>query len=385
MSSNSGSMSEITTILAAKSALLGRGNIGRNCSPEKYVIFKGELDRNIDQIAAIGTGLLKGENPECAMDTLIKAQVKGAQEEIFRSFITRDLLEESNSEYFEYGLGHETMITNLEKIIKMPTAEELETKAIEDFDQMTRRVHLNESFEDFFKRLNTQVAKFCTAKEYADKLVTKQFKKSLREMDRNFLLVVGATSEKTGVEKVKEEAKQLDSKEMHKMSDKSLHSIATNDRLESAMAELANTVNSVVLMSERRNERFTAELSEIRESQTRSDNEMDARLREIERNISALSRPHVESRVQRPIVRDAPKTESELPRGDSNNVQQNVSFRRQNKQKTPCYNCGLLWHKTEDCKGDCKIKCFLCGMVGHTSSARKFHGPEAEAAKYEKN
>ena len=150
-------MSEITTILAAKSALLGRGTIGRNCSPEKYVILKAELDRNIAQIESIGTGLLtppETENgPDCPMNVLIKAQVRGAQEEIFRSFITRDLLEESNSEYFEYGLGHKAMIKNLEKIIKMPTEEEIESKAIEDFDQMARRVHLNEPFEDFLARL----------------------------------------------------------------------------------------------------------------------------------------------------------------------------------------------------------------------------------------
>ena len=119
----------------------------------------------------------------------------------------------------------------------------------------------------------------------------------------------------------------------------------------------------MVSESEARNKRELEFMNEMRRNQELQMQAMqDQMARFMNLSLDATRQIQIQEPVQDKKVNKVSKKGNVAKEGDKD-------------RKVPCYDCGSLRHKTEDCTGNCTVKCFLCGKVGHYASAKKFHGP----------
>ena len=184
--------------------------------------------------------------------------------------------------------------------------------------------------------------------------------------------MASGTITKTGREKLVLEAKLLDDKGLHTKNVKEVNALEMMSRAEGSVQALAASVEEFIRAqtqaTARREESDNRRWAELeRKLETRLTRENDFRA-PSSNNFSAPNSNNFSARQAQ--VHQIPKI---------NDTKQNRPNRTWRKRlEKPCFNCGDMYHLTEDCKGDCKVKCFLCGEVGHYSSALKFHGPKNE-------
>ena len=366
----------IPIILGSKAALMAQiPVIGRNFDREKYAQVKKRIQGNIGDIQETGDAFLVGDSGP--MDTLLAKRVIRAQEEILLSFLKPDFLAEYGDEYFEIGLGHRKMLQNLDVIIGSPTEAEVEERAETIFEDMVRRTQMNESFSAFLGRLKLQAAKFITDGDYRAKRVAKQFKKSVREMDGNFLMFAEATNTVTDVMgKLDWQAGILDKKGYHKRSgtERSVRAVQDQNRVEDSIVALTEQISLVGAHLDGFRQEFAQE-------QKRQNERNDARFCELERKVAHFSGsgfsqncapfPNagqmVAHHVSQPWPQSAPPATEKQKKTPG--WQGKVT-----RQKMPCFECGSMRHVEADCPGPCKASCFLCGEQGHMATSRRFHG-----------
>ena len=377
-------------ILGSKTALMGTPTIGQNFDRERYTGVRALMERNIKHIAQIGAAFKTGTAGD-AINGIIDGQIKFAQEDIFRSFLKPDFLGQCNGEYFEFDLGHEKMFENLDIILGIPTDEEKAEKAETVFEEMVRRAHINETFSAFFSRLEAQAKKFIGDNDYLAKRVAKQFKRSVREMDENLLMVAEVNCQATGLAKTKWQAEQLDTRGMHKRVERSVRELQDASRVENSILALTQQVGNM-------GQQLTTQMSHFMQEQKNVNDRTEARVVELERRIDAFSGSHfLRDSAQFPthgtvghagqamthqvlqswpqVGKSNPKVTGPLGVTESTDGKQKPR-QRGIRQNQPCYECGLIWHKTEDCPGPCNATCYLCLQRGHTSSSRRHHGVE---------
>ena len=379
----------IPMILGSKTALMGTPTIGQNFDRERYAAVRALMERNIRHIAEIGAAF-KTATPGDAMNVIIDSQIKFAQEDIFRSFLKPDFLGQCNGEYFEFDLGYRKMFENLDIILGIPTDEEKAEKAETVFEEMVRRAHINETFSAFFNRLEAQAGKFIDDDGYLAKRVAKQFKRSVREMDENLLMVAEVNCTVTGLAKTKWQAQQLDNRGMHKRVERSVRELQDASRVENSILALTQQVGNM-------GQQLTTQMSHFMQEQKTVNDRTEARVVELERRIDAFSGSHFLQnaahfpthgtvghagqamthqvsqswpRVGKPDTVGNPKSTGPTVGTDG----RKKSWQRGTRQNQPCYECGLIWHKSEDCPGPCNATCYLCNLRGHTSSSRRYHG-----------
>ena len=372
-------MSKYAELITVKKGLYGRNQINRNTSPDHVSGILKNMTENCEMLKEIADAL--------DTDGGLNKFLQTCQEDVVKSYLAQDLLNLYKGAYFETGIGYEKMVQNLKNILKVPTEEQVTRQARSEFSQITRRTDIEETFSDFLARLNSEVQKFCTQSPYNITLVDEQFKNSLRDIDRTFLLML--THDKTGADKIKYEAKMLDAKNMHKRHPQEVHAINAVSQAEASVAALADSVTEFI-KSESEARRKESELREERDQK---------RWAEMENRIEALTRANFFSQSQfsnqpqmmrqAQLNHMAPPTQTlAQPFYVPNNAPHNVNNIQNTPKitnnppkrkpvKTPCYECGSRFHLTKDCKGDCKLSCWLCGVVGHTALAKKFHGPDA--------
>ena len=371
-------MSKYAEIIHVKKGLYGTNQKSRNAGPDHVSAILSKIEGDCKMLGEIATSL----DSDGGLDSFLQ----NCQEDVVRSYLGPDLLQLYRGVYFDRGLGFEKMLENVKNILKVPSAEQLTKQARSEFSQLTRRTDIDESFTQFLARLNSEVKKFCTQTAYGTTLVEEQFKNSLRDLDRTFLLML--TTDKTGTDKLNYEAKMLDEKGMHKrhVSQAEVHAVNAVSQAEASVAALADTVTEFI-----RNE------SEMRRREAKLREERDQkRWAEMDSKIEALSRAHLYSQ---PIMNHAqhmhhaqiapqvyPVQHTQMPQTPVftekvHNIQKQINPQNPIKRKPvkiPCYDCGSRFHLTEECKGDCKLTCWLCGVKGHTALAKKFHGPDAQ-------
>ena len=357
-------MSGFAEIIAIKKGLLGSGQINRNTAPSLVAEILGTIKQNCDLLTKVKTTL------DTQKDGNLDCFVNSSQEDIFRSFLSSDLLQLYDGVYFKNGLGYDVMGSNLKSIIKLPTDDQKAKKARANFGSLVRRTDIDETFTSFLKRLKAEVAIFCKQEEYAQVLVEEHFRNSLREMDRDFLLMLSATHNNTGVDKLKHEAKILDEKGLHKKVSREVKALTAISQAESSVAALTESVIDFL-----KEETQARKLRETREEQMRKE------WADFQRTTQAQIAQALRMNIVPPAPTQAPGQYTPPTHNSQiNNIlkqnpgQKRLGFSNRIPQKEPCWECGNRFHLTKDCPKNCKAKCFLCGKIGHLSSARKFHG-----------
>ena len=229
-------MSKFAELIHVKKGLCGSAQLNRNTSPDQITAILSLIEDNCNMLKEISDALDTDGN----LDSFLK----NCQEEVVRSFLGADLLQLYKGVYFERGLGFQEMLKNLKNILKVPSQEQISAQARADFNQLTRRTDIDESFTQFLGRLKNEVAKFWTQEAYATVLVEERFKNSLRDIDKTFLLML--THDKTGAQKLPYEAKMLDEKGLHKRNVNQVNQINAASQAEASVAALADSVTEFI-------------------------------------------------------------------------------------------------------------------------------------------
>ena len=371
-------MSNYAELIQVKKGLYGAGQINRNASPDHVCALLSSITEDCKMLGDVAKSL----DEAGGLDKFLQ----NCQEDVVRSYLGSDLLQLYKGVYFSKGLGYEKMLENLTSILKVPSTEQLTKQARVEFNQVTRRTDIDESFTEFLARLNSEVAKFCNQTPYSTTLVEEQFKGSLRDIDKTFLLML--THDKTGAQKLAHEAKMLDSKNLHKRHVQEVTAINAVSQAEASVAALADSVTEFI-----RNEsdlrRREAEAREQRDQKRWA--EMESKIETLAR-ANFYSQPHVMNHAQMVpqaqipqqayMIQSKQMTQNPFQTQNVHNIAKTTDPTRSTFRRRPvkefCFECGSRWHETKDCKGDFKGTCWLCGVKGHTALAKKFHGPNAE-------
>ena len=113
----------------------------------------GTIKNNCDLLTKVKITL------DTQKDGNLDSFVTSSQEDIFRSFLSSDLLQLYDGVYFKNGLGYDVMESNLKSIIKLPTDDQKAKKARANFGSLVRRTDIDETFTSFLTRLNARDAK----------------------------------------------------------------------------------------------------------------------------------------------------------------------------------------------------------------------------------
>ena len=326
------------------SLMIKKPLISRATKPEKLSKLINEIENSTKRFKLVATCLTTKTGPDENEDKSAAQLVQLADEmekDIFLSGLDPKLIELYDGEYFSTAISIDDMKSNLELIIGTVDPKEEEKRQIQEFNAMSRRVELNESFASYLKRLKTK-ANALTKTNYANKLVEVQFANSLRDMDQS-ALDFHALSE-TGITLVDRQAELLDKMNMFKKKEVKVNSIQDQVRgLDSKLTEWKTELKSELL--EVSNQRYEKLLGDI-----------DAKLNKLDVKKTSEDRappPNPSKKAARNPPKKKPK--------------------KFNKEDY-CFVCGLRGHNDMDCKGRPDMICILCDQPGHVASSRKFHG-----------
>ena len=320
--------------------------ISRSTKPENLVKLLEKAEKPVNRFQLVSNCLVTKSANDSLSEDQKKANVKltelvaELEREIFLSAIDNNLMMLFEGEYFNVDVTIEQMKSNLKEIIGVPDSKDEEKRQLEDFNSMSRRTEIDETFSSYLNRLKTKAA-LLTKDSYADKLVEFQFGKMLREMDQSALDF--HTLDQSGIALLDKQAELLDKMKMFRKKEVKVNSLQDDVTiLDSKLTEFRN---------------------ELRQE---SKQQYEQLLEDIGAKLNQLN-----------VQKSEPKSEKRDPPANANqkaNTNKKAPKKKKFNKDDYCWVCGLRGHNNMDCKGRPDMVCILCDQPGHVASSRKFHG-----------
>ena len=297
-----------------------------------------------------------GQKAAAAFEDLIQA----AKSDIFCSAIKPEMLKLYDGSMFNTKMSIEELEKNLKSVLGTLTPGEAKRQLKADFQKLTRRSDINETFEAFLDRTIAKAKKLTNVQEFQNELVCDQFESTLRPMDLEAIDTF-CESNNTGVTLARDRAKLLDRKKYFKRSEVETHHVElqqANQMLMEQVSDLTRKISSLESSADNRNDALSNQMAELM------------------LKIDNLSNKPVQVQVHSNDKSGKTKQSEPKPKNPVKEVKKN---RFENRFEDPdyfCFVCGL--HKCDNkhnCSGDESKFCVICRVKGHVATSRKYHQP----------
>ena len=303
-----------------------------------------------------------GEKAAAVFEDLIQA----AKSDIFCSALKPEMLKLYDGSMFNTKMTIDDLEKNLKSVLGTLTPAEAKRQLKADFQKLTRRCDINETFESFLDRTIAKAKKLTQVPDFQNELVCDQFDSSLRPMDLEALDTF-CESVNTGITLARDRAKLLDRKKYFKRSEVETHHVElqqANQILMEQVTDLTRKISSLESSTDNRNDVLSNQMAELM------------------LKIDNLTKNPVQVQVHSNEQAGKSKKAEIKPK----NQDKSKPNRYENRFEDPdyfCFVCGL--HRCDNkhsCTGDDSKFCVICRVKGHVATSRKYHQP-AQSSKNE--
>ena len=315
--------------LATLHTIHQRGKINPNKSREENQEYLTDLDQRLELFDLSSESFIP-ETGNTTKETIEKS-INYYRRLIILSTLNDDFQKKYKKE-IQKAKDSKELYKFIKELIPAQSSSQLQEKANNELNEMTRYIDENESFTRFLNRIKTTAADASNEETVQTWMINSQFKKNLTPKIQQFLL-----DHDKNDSTAEEKAKFLDSKNRH-LKTESVNLLQTSDVAE--MKEKIEIQNSA--------------LSELLECVGDLKMKLDSQV-----EINAIkNQKHQPSRDK--TVKTRP-----LALAD---IRQNWLYNKFGKP-IRCGQCGMLGHYKNICPGTCKAICHLCQKQGHLQSA----------------
>lgn len=290
-----------------------------------------------DEFALIRTQWNEAFEALDALDTktgIVAKTVKSAKVKVICSYLQKNFLDK---------FGPELTMTDPAKleeellsIIGEPDANEKEARMRQKFNSMSRRVDHSEKFAAYLTRLNNVADKLTQNEQTKTFIVRQQFLQTLSPTEQEFLLIHGKDEDT-----VDKQAALLDSKRQYLVSKVNLIEQNKMCELEQGQMEIMTDMQKMKQMiSDLKSEKDQLQ----KQLNERSISRVDEQFKSLHAAVNQIGK--VAGGKIRPRITKQPKR---------------------------CEKCGLPGHDKDKCFPKTRLKCYVCGEMGHTQYATMFH------------
>lgn len=343
-------------IIQAKNTYLCKApTIGLKTTPDQLESSFEDVDKLVGEFEMVASCILVGiksaevKTPPSGEDPLDKL-VETSKRDIFLSFVKTEIPALLGKKSFSNAQSISELKLALEKVIGKVEPIDKMKKLKHEFNQLTRRIAVNESFEDYFDRLLAK-ANEITETDYKLVLAADQWTSDLRPMDIETLDMFPSewNEEADDVATVKAKCKVLDDRKMFRKVESSSHKL----EIDAIRSELGAKVDNL-----------TKQLAENSLKHEEMTNKLMQRLEEkmtVQTNlVNTIPKP------SKPEVNDKPKESIAKPAGGKKPWMNKSNY---------CNYCGgRRCKKGAKCDGNPGLYCMFCNMSGHAVTSAHFHG-----------
>ena len=329
----------------------GEPQVTESTDPEKFEKLKKEWEVSFQSFS--GFDLEKINQTD--MKAMIQANIDRAKVKIVLSFLKPEFVTKYED---EFTMSDPTvLIQQLTNIIGEPDKSAQTEKLRRKFHEMVRRTENSETFTAYLERLTNVVNKLTNEASTRKYLLRQQFRDSLSPPEKSFITVHGNEEEE-----VKQQAKLLDDKKQF-IFVPSVNAVNTNrveelERFQSDFVSELNRLSSSVLQLQ------TVASEPKQDSSTMKLDELSHQIQNMNSCIGQVMQVHnTRGRGRGSYGSTRGRGGSYAKRPTSSNIDWTIR----------CLDCGLRGHHAKDCRPKKHMKCYKCGVMGHTQFAKKFH------------
>ena len=348
-------MCALQLIQAKNTYLCKSPTIGLKTTPDQLESTLEDVEKLLKEFEMVASCIVVGiKSAEVKTgdsgDDPLQRLVETSKRDIFLSFVKTEIPALLGKKSFSNGQSINDLKLALEKVIGKvePIDKMRQLKA--EFAKLTRRIAVNESFEDYFNRLLAK-ANEITQTDYKSVMASDQWTSDLRPMDIELLdMFPGEWNEETDdVEMVKAKCKVLDDRKMFRKVESSSHKL----EIDAIRSELGAKVDNLT--------------KQLAESSVRHEELTNQLLKRLEEKMA----------VQTNLVKTTPApAKSE----NKDKVKESVSTKTGGKKSwmdksNYCKFCGgRKCKKGDKCDGNPGLYCMFCDKHGHAVTSAHFHG-----------
>lgn len=347
-------MCALQLIQAKNTYLCKTPTIGLKTTPDQLESSLEDVDKIVKEFEMVASCILMSiksaeVKSDLSGDDPLQMLVQTAKRDIFLSFVKNEIPALLGKKSFSNGQSIEKLKLALEKVIGKVEPIDKMKKLKAEFGQLTRRIAVNESFEDYFDRLLSK-ANEITETDYKSILAADQWTSDLRPMDIETLdMFPGEWNTATNaVDMVKAKSKVLDDRKMFRKQESSSHKLEI-DAIRSELGDKVDNLAKQLVETSLRNEELTNKL-----------------MQRLEEKMT----------VQTNLVETKKTPKSEINVKPKESITKSVGGKRPWMNRSNyCNFCGgKRCKKGDKCDGNPGLYCMFCDKSGHAVTSAHFHG-----------
>ena len=347
-------MSALQLIQAKNTYLCKTPSIGLKTTPEQLESTLEDVDKVVKEFEMVAECILVGIKPAVKTgdpgDDPLQVLVETSKRDIFLSNVKCEIPALLGKKSFSNGQSIDELKLALQKVIgKVEPIDKMKKMKVE-FGKLTRRIAVNESFEDYFDRLLAKASEI-TQTDYKSVMAADQWTSDLRPMDIEILDMFPGEwiNETDNVKMVKAKCQVLDDRKMFRKVESSSHKL----EIDAIRSELGTKVDNLT--------------KQLAESSVRHEELTNQLMKRLEEKMA----------VQTNLVKTAPASvKSENKDKSKESVTKRAGGKKSWMDKSNyCNFCGgRKCKKGDKCDGNPGLYCMFCDKHGHAVTSAHFHG-----------
>ena len=329
--------------------------IGLKTTPDQLESILEDVEKLLKEFDMVASCIVVGTKPSEVKsgdpsDDPLQQLVETSKRDIFLSYVKNDIPALLGKSSFSNGQSINELKLALEKVIGKVEPNEKMRQLKAEFAKLTRRIGVNESFEDFFNRLLAKASEI-TETDYKSVMAADQWTSDLRPMDIEILdMFPSEWNSQTGdVEMVKAKCQVLDDRKMFRKVESSSHKL----EIDAIRSELGAKVDNLT--------------KQLAESSVRHEELTNQLMKRLEEKMTA----------QTNLVKTTPMpSKSENKDKTKESVSKKTGGKKSWMDKSNyCNFCGgKKCKKGDKCDGNPGLYCMFCDQHGHAVTSAHFHG-----------